>query len=205
MVYQQSRLMKMIGSAVICTSFSIAGCDNRTQEIEQTIESKVQEGIRLGVMKEVDRIANSNPLENREAYEIEPGKYGVFFEDNNTCSIPFKNFNVEAGRAYLVRTDSKNQFKTPLKLTRDYMGRYQLSIGDYEIWIQNKGFYAPIDKIKSEEKIKQEGESYNSYKEKGRLIIFKYVRPENNNLVPIVPLPAPAAPIPSPPSANPND
>ncbi|VVB77940.1 Uncharacterised protein [uncultured archaeon] len=163
MEFSQSKLIKIISSVVISTSLAtIPGCI-RSPDNTETIESRVKE--------EVKKYTKS-PLENKEVYEIEPGRYNVSFENNTSCSVPFKELDLRVGKIYLRRTDSENQFKTPLKISKDYLNKYQLQIGEYEVWVENKGFYAPIEEVSSEEEMKKQP-SFKCYKENGKLMFYQ--------------------------------
>jgi len=90
---------------------------------------------------------SSNPLEEREVYEIPAGDYFVFSEDGISCSAPFEEFKTEQGKLLIVKKDSENRFKEPLKLKKDEDNNYNLKPGRYEVWIENNRQYTQIEEF----------------------------------------------------------
>ncbi|MDP2926401.1 MAG: hypothetical protein Q8N99_08540 [Nanoarchaeota archaeon] len=127
-------LTAILSSAILIPV--ISGC---------TGEVKVETQKKPSIESKVER---ANPLENCEAYEIDPGKYSFFVETDAVCFIPFKTIDFPEGRIYFKRLDPKNSFNKPLRLSKDsFMNQYTLELGKYEIWVENNGFFAPVDKL----------------------------------------------------------
>jgi hypothetical protein len=141
-------MKKTLLSIVAASTLALTSCEARVE-----FNSQQKEQIKVQINEELQKL--KNPLEGKEAYELGPaGKYQCHTEDDESCSVPFHNFEVPLGTVYLIRLDSDNSFKKPIKAKKDQYNQFQFDLGSYEVWVENKGYFAPIDKFNAENKEK---------------------------------------------------